>query len=804
MFTIDDFDDGNTVNALNGEWLTYDDRHDGGESVVWPESLVFDGVFETSAPGFGDSGFAARITGTTGDILSWDYLGVITLMHPEARCPNAHPIDMDLSQYDGIQFVAKGSHVPGTLVIKLPYNKSGAENNCNVWDFAADSLTRYGDYEADFAADISENWTLIRIPFSDFAQPSWAPQVYFADVLAHLKELTWEYKVPNGEIDLWIDNVAFYKAIPDPTDVYPRAVIESETASLLEPWFEPETIGAAAEVAVEGQPFTAATQMLVSQEPQMLWEALLYGENTTNIKREDILHADFYARCITPPAEGSPCNATFVFQDVEDPYTQSTVYPIRAGSDWTHFSWPFRSKKAYDPNEAAIMFFHGYAPQTIEIGGFTLTNYGQTQAYDTLAKTEISYVGRAADAPWRAEAAARIDAHRKGDLAIVVQDTAGAPVQNLELTVAQTSHDFGFGTAINAYDIKDNLSGTDYDQYTAKIPELFNTVVLENALKWPQLDGLMGEKIGLPAAQAALDWAEARNLPVRGHTLVWPGWSNLPSRLQREYEDELETNGEAAAATWLEAEIETHITNTLTALKGRLIHWDVLNEPFDNHDLIDILGPEAVAKWFATARAADPDAKLFVNDYSVLARKTNNSATRQHLFNTVQALVDAGAPIDGIGFQAHFDGDLTAPEKLYEILEQFAVFNKTLWVSEYDLPKMDPALAGDYTRDFMTILFSHPAAGGFMMWGFWDGNHFGNSAPIYDMLWNEKPSGAAYRDLVFNQWHTSESGVTAEDGSFNTRAFFGTYDITATINGAPVTQTISFPKGTTEPIVVQF
>ena len=803
LLSLDDLDDGDIINALNGSWMTYDDRHDGGESLVWPDSLVFGGVFEDSAPGFGDAGYAARMTGTTGNILSWDYLGILTTLHADARCPNAHPIDVDLTQYDGIQFVAKGSATPGILSLKLPYTRSGPDNNCNIWDFAADSLTKHGDYEADFMSEITADWSLVRIPFSDFNQPDWAPQALISDVLSQLKELVWEYKVPGGNVDLWIDNVAFYKALPDPTDVYPRAVIESDTGPLLSPWFEPGTMGTSSDVAVTGQPFTQATQMQINQEPTMLWDALLYGENTINIKREDILYADFYARCIAPPADSSVCNTTFLMQDVESPYTQSTLFPVTVGSGWVHFTWPFVSKKAYDPGEAGFMFFDGYAPQTLEIGGFALTNYGNTKPFDSLPKSDYSYAGREADAPWRTAAEARIDTYRKGDFTILVQDTNGAPIPSATVSVEQKSHDFGFGTAINAYDLRDNLSGVALENYTSNITGLFNTVVLENALKWTQLDGTLGEKIGFPLAEWALDWTEARGLPVRGHTLVWPGWNNLPGRLKTDYNSKVKSEGEAAAAAWLEAEIEAHITTTVTRLKGRLIHWDVLNEPFDNHDLLDILGPEAAVKWFTTAKAADPDAKLFVNDYSILARKTTSSASRQNLLNTVSALIDAGAPIDGIGFQSHFDGDLTGPEKLVEILEQFAVFNKELWVSEFDLPKIDPALAADYTRDFMTVLFSHPSVQGFMMWGFWDGSHYGNSAPIYDIVWHEKPSGAVYRDLVFNQWRTSASGTANDDGAFSTRAFYGDYEVTVTVDGVPHTSAVTFSKDATAALIIQ-
>ena len=86
-------------------------------------------------------------------------------------------------------------------------------------------------------------------------------------------------------------------------------------------------------------------------------------------------------------------------------------------------------------------------------------------------------------------------------------------------------------------------------------------------------------------------------------------------------------------------------------------------------------------------------------------------------------------------------------------------------------------------------------AGGFMMWGFWDGSKFGPSAPIYDDDWTVKPSGEVYRDLVFNEWWTEESGTTDNEGRYTTRAFFGDYTVTVTVGGDTYTENIAFEPG---------
>ena len=106
-----------------------------------------------------------------------------------------------------------------------------------------------------------------------------------------------------------------------------------------------------------------------------------------------------------------------------------------------------------------------------------------------------------------------------------------------------------------------------------------------------------------------------------------------------------------------------------------------------------------------------------------------------------------------------------------------------LQATEYDVVIDDSELAGRFTRDFYTTLFSHPAVGGIVMWGFWDGSHWKSNAPLYSKDWSQKPAGRAYRDLVLGQWRTAASGKTDKGGTFATRGFFGEYEITVSSGG---------------------
>ena len=123
-------------------------------------------------------------------------------------------------------------------------------------------------------------------------------------------------------------------------------------------------------------------------------------------------------------------------------------------------------------------------------------------------------------------------------------------------------------------------------------------------------------------------------------------------------------------------------------------------------------------------------------------------------------MLAAGAPIDGIGLQSHFDSNLTPPSRVLELIDQFAAFGKDLQVTEFDVSVADEQVQADYTRDFLTVCFSHPAMKGFMIWGFWEGAHWKPSAAMIRRDWSTKPNYDAWNDLIYRQWWTDARGVT--------------------------------------------
>lgn len=534
-------------------------------------------------------------------------------------------------------------------------------------------------------------------------------------------------------------------------------------------------------VEVDGQSFKEALRAQVKEKSQNTWDVQLGTTNKTAVERGDVLLFTFYFRTEWVPQESGEAETEFNFELAREPWTKSVSYNTRAASQWKQVYVPFVAKESYKAGEAQLTFRLGYPPQTIEFAGATLENFGKQLALADLPRTKTTYPGIEDDAAWRAEADARIDKLRKGELKVIVKDARGKPVKGASVHARMTKHAFPFGTAVPAATL---LSKGD-DKLKGLLQEHFNLATLENDLKWEPLAGDWGTGFTLERAVAGLDWLLERGIAPRGHVLVWPGWNELPAYLKQHEKD----------PDKLRTEVEKHIREVVRAVKGKVVAWDVVNEPFTNHDLLDILGHEIMVDWFKIARAEDPQAKLYINDFAILSGGGGTTAHRDHYEQMIQLLVDKKAPFDGIGMQGHFGSSLTGPEDLMKILDRYAKFKKAISVTEYDVVIDEEDVAAQYTRDFYTTLFSHPAVEAIVMWGFWDNMHWKKNSPMYRNDWSLKPAGQAYRDLVLGKWRTDEQGQTDKKGGFSTRGFLGAYDIEVKVGDQVKTVQAELKKG---------
>ncbi|MES2201671.1 MAG: endo-1,4-beta-xylanase [candidate division FCPU426 bacterium] len=504
------------------------------------------------------------------------------------------------------------------------------------------------------------------------------------------------------------------------------------------------------------------------------WDVQAQAVLASKVEKGDRILATFWMRGVRSRAESGEASTEFVFERLGEPWTKSIEYPVKAAQQWRQMQIPFEAAEDYAPGKAQIVFRMGYPAQSFEIKDFDLVNYGKAVPFSALPRTRVTYPGRNADAPWRKEAEGRIKKYRMAPLAIHVVDKNGKPVEGAKIEVTQTKNAFHFGTAVSGRFMF--RSGEDHRQYAAAVAKYFNMATEENAFKWPTLEKDWEGGWGMDLALQSQAWIRSLGLDFRGHCLIWPSWRNMPKSALALKNDKVA----------LRKAVFKHIRDTALAVKGKAAQWDVMNEPFDNHDLMDIYGDSIMPEFFRTAREADPKAELFINDYAILSGGGEDTPHRRHYEKTLKYLVDQKTPFEGIGMQGHFGYSVTSPDDLLKLLDRYAVFGKKIMVTEYDIDVNDPDLAGDYTRDLLTILYSHPAAAGFVMWGFWDGAHWHRNAPLFNRDWSPKPALRHWDDLVLHAWRTQANGSSDALGAFATRGHLGDYEIKVTKDGKSV------------------
>ncbi|KAH0608225.1 uncharacterized protein H6S33_002277 [Morchella sextelata] len=242
----------------------------------------------------------------------------------------------------------------------------------------------------------------------------------------------------------------------------------------------------------------------------------------------------------------------------------------------------------------------------------------------------------------------------------------------------------------------------------------FGVITPGNSMKWDATEGTRGT-FTLTNGETIVKFAEANGQKVRGHTLVWH--SQLPSWV---------SSGGFSAAELTEI-IQTHVTKLVTNWKGRILHWDVVNEIFNDDGtyrtsvFYNTLGEEFVSIAFKAARAADPAAKLYINDYNIDGTGAKSTA----MYNLVQKLLAAGVPIDGIGVQAHLISG-SVPSTLATNWASFASLGVDVAITELDIRMTTPSDAtklAQQATDYGTVVkacVSVPRCVGVTIWDYTD------------------------------------------------------------------------------------
>ncbi|GAB3249250.1 endo-1,4-beta-xylanase [Larkinella harenae] len=234
-------------------------------------------------------------------------------------------------------------------------------------------------------------------------------------------------------------------------------------------------------------------------------------------------------------------------------------------------------------------------------------------------------------------------------------------------TSLKTAAPFPIGAALNPNLLKKNPA------YRRIAQNEFSGITSENHLKMHHVHP-EPNRYDWSGGDALMLFARQNGQRMHGHALLWhqavPKWV-------REFQ------GDSTA--WQQL-IKTHIYAVVRHYKDQIAAWDVVNEAFEDDGTLrksiwlEKLGPDYIARCFRYAREADPDIKLFYNDYG-------QESSPQKLAAIVKLAADfkkRRIPIDGIGLQMHTN--IKHPDgQIENALRKTAATGLLVHISELDV-----------------------------------------------------------------------------------------------------------------------
>lgn len=319
-----------------------------------------------------------------------------------------------------------------------------------------------------------------------------------------------------------------------------------------------------------------------------------------------------------------------------------------------------------------------------------------------------------------------------------------------------------FGAAVDA----DYL---DEQKYSDTLKAEFDCVVPENHMKWIEIQPAEGV-YSFAEADQVVSFAISNDMSIRGHTLLWhiqiPVWLETKTYVE------------------LDGYLEAHINAVAGRYKGKVYAWDVANEiitsgeSFTGSDVPGLRNNDKshgdksiwaddsdddslIIKAFLYAHAADPEAKLFVNDNNSYGSDPDplmvywNGLQADVLYNYVKKWKDAGVPVHGVGMQLHLAED-TPPD--FTMIEndiiRYGRLGLEVHFTEIDIRIENPPTAeklqhqAELYNRLAKLAEKYPGiVTAFITWGVsdkysWIPSYYGSygSALLFDELYNPKPS----------------------------------------------------------------
>ncbi|CEL03736.1 Putative Glycoside hydrolase family 10 [Aspergillus calidoustus] len=279
-----------------------------------------------------------------------------------------------------------------------------------------------------------------------------------------------------------------------------------------------------------------------------------------------------------------------------------------------------------------------------------------------------------------------------------------------------------------------NPSYLDDPQFAAVLAKQFNSLSPENEMKWsfihPTKDHYDWSKI-----DRLVTFAEDHDMVLKGHGLIM-------SCCNPDYLLNITDPTEFRAA------MAAHFNAVMGRYNGKADRWDVVVEPLKTQGgglqaipFYNVLGPGYLAEAFHMARAADQDAKLFLNENLV----ESIPSKRQELYELVSQLIADGAPIDGIALQLHITEVPLVPGVITELVKSYKELGLETTIAEMDVHTLNATLQTKIYGDVINEAL-HAGITDISFWGFTDRHAYTWVEGAKPLMFDEcyRPKGAFY------------------------------------------------------------
>jgi endo-1,4-beta-xylanase len=300
---------------------------------------------------------------------------------------------------------------------------------------------------------------------------------------------------------------------------------------------------------------------------------------------------------------------------------------------------------------------------------------------------------------------------------VLAARTSDAANEGLAAAAARYGRFFGSAVRIDDLNAKQYLQQTVIRECSQLVPEF--------EMNWKAIEAVYGQ-LAFSEMDDLIAFSIANGKRVRGHTLLWhlgtPDWAAEMIRKQRDWNL-----------------IARYFGSVIPRYGDVIGMWEVVNEPIDpgrradglrESVFLEAFGPDYVARALTQARIFAPRAQLILNEYGLEYGLPDEVERRYFLLKLLERLRKAGAPLDGLGVQAHLDlrkGHISQAA-VARFLREVADLGLLIVVTELDVKEADytasaqerDRLVADEVRRYLDVALSERSVVGVTTWGLSD------------------------------------------------------------------------------------